>query len=183
MSHDPPRKKSRGVRRLLLSFSCALVWLTALVVPGLYERSFPDREPDISNVAPDESLVVLYAARVPGTHIADHGWFAIREQGEWQRWEVWQRAGGPHRHVRQDLLPAHQDVGDGGRRIIALWRGEIARTFAACITRESPAYRHRHRYLIWPGPNSNTYIAAMLESCGIDQELPWSFYGAWVGWF
>lgn len=163
--------------------------ISALVVPAALERSTPPEEPAFSDVPSSEPLVVLFAAKVPHTRIADHGWFGIREVSDpeevprWHRWEVWQNPGGPHDHVRHDLMSVHADVGAGGKRAVTVWRGEEARRLGACIATHSPSYPERHRYLIWPGPNSNTYITWMLDACGVEHALPWTFYGAWYPLF
>ena len=38
-------------------------------------------------------------------------------------------------------------------------------------------YRYKDRYLPWPGPNSNTFVAWVLRKAGVEFDLPWKALG------
>jgi hypothetical protein len=112
--------------------------------------------------------------------VADHYWFVVFEpDGGCHRWEVWQRANAGGRsigHVHCDLKHPDAGVGGGRARTIAEWRGEPAEKLRAVLARASD-YPHCARYLVWPGPNSNTFIAWVLKQAGIEHSLPWRAVG------
>lgn len=116
-----------------------------------------------------------------------HPWFLTwtPEERVWHRWEVWQDGGGRWDHVHLDTFPAAagSDMGGGPAVVLAGWEGEEAARLARTLARESPLYPHCHRYLAWPGPNSNTYVAAMLREAGLSLDLPASMIGRQWGRF
>ena len=121
----------------------------------------------------------------PLTRVARHAWLAVRREGaaEWERFEVL-GPGGEWGHVHR----SHGDpLGWFGQELAAIrlhgqWRGRRAAAAIACLERESPRYPFRHRYLIWPGPNSNTYVDLMLRRCGLRADLPSTCVGKdWRG--
>ena len=106
--------------------------------------------------------------------LAAHYWFVIEERGERHRWEVWQSpdAGGRSvGHLHCDLKAPEADVGGGPSRLEAEWRGDEARRIAAVLSRCATDYPYCTRYVAWPGPNSNTFVAWVLAQAGIEHRL------------
>jgi hypothetical protein len=139
----------------------------------------------------DDCVVQLRCAPLPLVlrHFALHHWFtrsAPTEAG-WERWEVWQsqnRGGTSWGHVHRDLMAPHSGVGGGPGWVAAEWRGDEARRIAAVLERCSTDYPYPRRYLAWPGPNSNTFIAWVLREAGIADDMDprgigKDFLGAW----
>lgn len=107
--------------------------------------------------------------------IAVHCWFVVfdREAGECHRWEVWQtkNAGGRSiGHVHCDLKLPDAGVGGGPARVAAEWTGEEAKRIRLALVSASE-YPYCHRYRLWPGPNSNTFVAWVLRQAGIGYGL------------
>jgi hypothetical protein len=80
-------------------------------------------------------------------------------------------------HVHCDLKTPDAGVGGGPARLAAEWNGEFALHIHSVLERCNKDYPHRHRYLPWPGPNSNTFVAWVLREAGIDFTLPWKAMG------
>jgi hypothetical protein len=127
--------------------------------------------------------VELRCATVPFIGaIAEHYWFVVFDSrtGDCERWEVWQTkdAGGrSFGHVHCNLKEPGAGVGGGPARISAEWRGEEAAKIQAVLNKTEDLYPHRDRYLPWPGPNSNTFVAWVLREAGIAFALPWKALG------
>jgi hypothetical protein len=112
--------------------------------------------------------------------LAVHYWFVVEDETGRHRWEIWQtrEAGGrSFGHLHCDLKPPEANVGGGPTRVAAEWRGEEARRIAEVLSRCSEEYPFCSRYLAWPGPNSNTFVAWVLEQAGIEQGLGWRALG------
>lgn len=144
-----------------------------LCVAGCADKAAPRREP----FAP-ETTVELRSAPLPGMLglVARHCWFVTRNiaTGERHRWEVWQDAGQcatSWGHVHRDLLHADAGVGGGAYRVEREWRGDEALRLAAALE-SSPSYPYRDTYRAWPGPNSNTYVAWVLDEAHVGADLP-----------
>jgi hypothetical protein len=157
-------------------------WLALCLIGEAYSRRYPVTfapRPE----RPAEPMVQLRGATLPpglGT-IAIHHWLLAfdPEEGRWHRWELWQDAdagGTSWGHVHRDLLYPDSGTGGGPYRVFAEWRGEPARRILTALS-QSPNYPHRHRYLAWPGPNSNTYIAWVLR----EAQVPVHFHPMAVG--
>ena len=108
-----------------------------------------------------------------------HYWFVVSDTDGSHRWEVWQtkNAGGwSIGHVHRDLKPPDAGVGGGPARLGAEWTGFEAAAIRAVLQNVSE-YPHRERYLVWPGPNSNTFAAWVLRRAGIRHRLGWMALG------
>ena len=114
--------------------------------------------------------------------IALHYWLVVLDEssGECHRWEVWQskNAGGRGAgHVHCDLKAPDAAVGGGPSRVAVEWRGDAAMRIASILNQSRDSYPYRERYLPWPGPNSNTFVAWVLEQAGIERVLDWKAFG------
>jgi hypothetical protein len=67
-------------------------------------------------------------------------------------------------------------VGGGRSRVAAAWTGEEAKRIASVLARPE-IYPQRQRYRYWPGPNSNSFVAWVLERAGIQYALHWRGIG------
>lgn len=119
---------------------------------------------------------------------AVHYWFTVLDpkSGECDRWEIWQskEAGGASvGHLHCNLKEPDAGVGGGPAHVHAEWRGEEAAKLAEVLKSSEAHYPHVHRYLPWPGPNSNTFAAWVLERAGLEMELPWRAIGKDYSWF
>ena len=113
--------------------------------------------------------------------LAAHYWFVVEDAGERHRWEVWQSANAGGRsagHLHCDLKPPEANVGGGPTRLAAEWRGEEARRIAEVLARCAQEYPFCEKYFAWPGPNSNTFVAWVLERAGVKQRLGWRAFGS-----
>ena len=102
-----------------------------------------------------------------------HYWFVVSDETGRHRWEVWQtkNAGGScFGHVHCDLKRPEDGVGGGPSRVSKVWEGEAARRIAA-ILKDAASYPYCERYRLWPGPNSNTFVAWVLREAGVGEPL------------
>ena len=123
------------------------------------------------------AVVALFSAPVPRIGlIARHSWLVVRAPGEsgWERWDLFENISGPLglvSRVAVDAAGASGDMGNGASTIEWVVEGERAAAFVACLRREGPRYPARERYTAWPGPNSNSFIDAMLRDCGLARPM------------
>jgi hypothetical protein len=113
--------------------------------------------------------------------IAVHYWLVVIDEatGETHRWEVWQtrNAGGSSiGHVHCDLKTPEDGVGGGPSRVVCEWRGKEAQAIDA-VLQQAAHYPYCSRYFLWPGPNSNTFVAWVLKTAGINHRLGWRGLG------
>jgi hypothetical protein len=120
----------------------------------------------------------LRAARIPIIgRIAHHHWLVVMDGGGPVRWEVWQRrdvGGVSWGHLHRDLMEFDRGVGNGSSWIVQVWRDEQAVAIADRLAIAPAVYPWRHRYLAWPGPNSNTFAQWAL---GEAEVLGWQGLG------
>jgi hypothetical protein len=153
-----------------------LAWLALALAGEAYSRMRPTAWM-ARTATSDEVVVQLRCATVPGELglLGVHYWFAVfdPETQRWHRWEVWQQAdarGTSWGHVHEDLMGVDANVGGGPVQVRAEWHGAEARALADVVACSSE-YPDRGRYLAWPGPNSNTYIAWVLRRAGVAADL------------
>jgi hypothetical protein len=143
-------------------------WLLLCIIGEGHSRICPKEYIHISSV-PTEHVVQLRYATLPSVLrvVSIHYWFVTfePETGQWHRWEVWQEPdvrGTSWRYVHKDLMPPASGVGGGSSVVAKEWRGETAREIIS-ILNTSSIYPDRNIYRVWPGPNSNTYVAWVLR--------------------
>lgn len=122
----------------------------------------------------DQAVARVYGAPIPYLKtIAIHSWFVIKaaDEREFERWEVWQNAGGPYGHVRRNLMSPERDVGAGGVFVIAERIGDEAASIVDFIRNRSPDYPCRNHYFVL-GNNSNTYPQWVFDQTGWNVVLP-----------
>ena len=127
--------------------------------------------PDVSDPA-DFVTVELWYAPLPRplSPFAWHHWFVVRHGESAERWEVWQRqnAGGESTgYIHKNLKRPESGVGGGPSVLLFTWRGAEAENIERILERSWTNYPHRLRYLAFPGPNSNTYVAWILRRAGL----------------
>ncbi|MBC6453161.1 MAG: DUF3750 domain-containing protein [Hormoscilla sp. SP5CHS1] len=156
--------------------------------------------------------VHLRAAPIPSIgFLALHLYFVVSsgQHSKWERWEVWQhknvfsrrnlprkkankisdyRAINPRQeaygHLHFNLMHPLSGVGGGPSFMVQRWSGEAAEKFIAAIHKHAENYISRNRYLVWLGPNSNTYIARIINYAGVHASLPGTAIGKdWEGIF
>jgi len=112
-----------------------------------------------------EARVLIMSGRTRGWKgaVAVHSWVVVKREKErtWRRYDVagW---GNP---VRLNWWPPDLWFGEAGE-VIADVKGEEAQALIPRIEATIRAYPYSHEgdYRIWPGPNSNTFVAAVLRA-------------------
>jgi len=126
----------------------------------------------------NETIVAVLTGTLPApmNDIARHPWFAVRRAGatEWRVYEV------PYLGTETDPFRDHTPYGDP--ILHHVWRGAEADRAAACLEAKAQAWIDSHPYRFYPGPNSNTFGAAMLRACKLHASLPATAIGKdWHG--
>lgn len=158
-------------RRLLL---CCLGLLVALPLLGqaaavaTQERgSWAARRWDSAGLAPDpaavsQAVVQVYAARVWGWRgvFAVHSWLAVKPEAasHFTRYEVIGWGGDVVRVSNGGRPPDGYWAGNQPERLLDIRGAEAARLIPQ-IEKAVADYPGRDRYIMWPGPNSNSFVA------------------------
>lgn len=154
------------------------LWLCGLAACVILPRplTLPDRS---------EATVALLTGALcpPLDEIARHPWFAVRKKGETE-WQIYEVGGGG-----TEADPFHQHGCFTDPILHGLWRGAEAERAAACIAVAGPEQQARieRDYILYPGPNSNTFGDAILRACHLHASLPATSVGkdwhlAFAGW-
>jgi hypothetical protein len=130
---------------------------------GQWDRTVTTRMPDAASYP--EARVMVMAGRTRGWKgaIAVHSWIVIKRENDaaWRRYDVagW---GNP---VRLNWWPPDLWFGDYGT-VIADIKGAEAQALIPRIEAAIKGYRYANAgdYVIWPGPNSNTFVANVLRA-------------------
>ena len=121
-------------------------------------------------LAPDpavhkEAVVQVYAGRTFGWRgaFAVHTWLAAKPKGaaDYTRYEVigwYARAGHSAVSISEARAPDAEWYGNAPRLLRDL-RGEDAEAVIAKLPQAVASYPYAMQYSVWPGPNSNTFIA------------------------
>lgn len=110
------------------------------------------------------AIVQVYAARTWGWKgaFAVHSWIAFKPEGarEYDRYDVvgWGVGHGAPA-VRRNLRPPDGRWAGSDPMLVAELRGEAAARAIPKLRDAIARYPFRHRYVTWPGPNSNTFVA------------------------
>lgn len=120
-----------------------------------------------------EAVARVYAAPIAPSEI-EHTWFVVKraEEVDPTRWEVFVYPGGIYGYVFADLYAPEADLGAGGTHVVAEVRGPEAEPLIDCIEDAAANYPCRDYYVLYPGPNSDSFTQWVLDRCGWDVELP-----------
>lgn len=122
--------------------------------------------------------VELWAAKLPVLgRIAWHHWLIVDRTDCYDRWEVWQTKGltkNSWGYLYRNLGARSAGVGNGEGWRIESWGGDEANYLAGRIETSPTAYPWRNRYVVVPGPNSNTYVQWVLREV---HQLGWHGIG------
>lgn len=171
-SQKPRRSWSKVILLTFLMLFIAPVALRALLF-SFEDRPRSFRDADWSSVgqlaqAKDfpEARVLVMAGQTGGWKgvLSLHSWIVIKDENEprWNRYDVvgW---GNPVRN--NGWAPDGRWYGSSPR-VVADIRGEEAKRIIPKIRAAIADYRFRNAgdYRIWPGPNSNSFVAAVLRA-------------------
>lgn len=124
---------------------------------------------DSAHIAPDahitsEAIVQVYAARAFNWRgfFSVHCWVSVKPKNA-QEWTVYQIVGW-YRYYQQPVLrvevssPDRYWYGNKPELLVDI-RGEKAEAAIPKVQHYTDVYPYKEKYVIWPGPNSNSYIA------------------------
>ncbi len=130
----------------------------------------------------DIDMVVVKSVRIPDSEpwysrFASHTWIEVHQKGEteWQRIEAntSPRIENIHPSIANHNVRWGRDV-----EIIAVFLLEDAATMIPPILSSAKHHAEGFEYRAYPGPNSNTYVARILDDIpGMDVELPHNAVG------
>lgn len=185
-------KSRRSIRFILAAFLVliAMPLLASGVSVATAERKhWSTSRWDSAGLAPDplavkDAVVQVYAARVWGWRgaFAVHTWLVVKPAGvpAFTRYEVvgW---GGSAVRISQ-RTPDGYWAGNPPELLHDL-RGPEAAAAIPLLISAAERYPHRDGYVIWPGPNSNSFIAYLArEVPELGLELPPTAVGKdWIG--
>ncbi|EAU42211.1 hypothetical protein FP2506_05216 [Fulvimarina pelagi HTCC2506] len=155
---------------VLLVFALPSTLSAALWWVGDNPRSWREADWSSARVLPvasesPEPAVYVMAARTGGLKgaVSEHSWLVLKDAGasRYERWDVvgW---GNP---VRQNAYDADGRWYSNVPRIVAEVHGEEASQLIPKLRAAISEYRFSNRgdYTIFPGPNSNTFVATVLR--------------------
>lgn len=172
---EQPRRRRRHARRLMLSV-LALFLLPALASAALFAynggpRSWRDYDGSARSSLPaasthPEARVLVLAGRTRGWKgaVALHSWIVIKpaKGASWRRYDVVGWGGTP---VRTNYWGPDIWFGERPQVVLDL-KGDAAEKLIPRIEAAIKDYRYASDgdYRMWPGPNSNTFIATVLRA-------------------
>ena len=133
------------------------------------DKHWSTAETGSANIAPHpsavkEAVVQVYAARTWGARgsVAVHTWIAVKPTNA-DTYTVYQKIGWRMRYAGTAIV-IRADVPDrhwyGNRpQLLAHVQGEGVDEIINKIHHAALSYPHSHEYRVWPGPNSNSFIA------------------------
>jgi hypothetical protein len=138
------------------------------------------------------AMIRIYSARTGRWKgvLATHSWIVLKEEGA-DRYERWDKVGWGQPVRRNNYAPDGRWYGNDPR-VVREVRGEQARRLIPKIRAGIAAYAYSSQgdYRVWPGPNSNTFIAAVLADIpelaatlpptAIGKDFPHD--GRWLSW-
>lgn len=138
------------------------------------------------------AMIRIYSARTGRWKgvFATHSWIVLKEEGA-DRYERWDKVGWGQPVRRNNYAPDGRWYGNNPR-VVHEVRGAEAAQLIPKIRAGIAAYSFSSQgdYRVWPGPNSNTFIASVLSAVpelaatlpptAIGKDYPHD--GSWIGW-
>lgn len=184
MDRHMPTSPLRNILRHLTLILLTLLLLTLLLLTGPLwvwqfgelerERHWSAASSEIQGLPEakaelDETVVQVYGARAYRWRgaFADHTWIAIKKAGEeaFTRYEVigWRYFRGME--VIRSTVGAPDRAWFGNPpRLFGEQRGQAAEVLVGKVESAIWSYPYADFYRVWPGPNSNTFVAHVLRS-------------------
>ena len=178
----------------MIVFAILAIGPIYLIVSGdRMNTSWSTARSDSAGIAPNpaevrESIIQIYAARVWGWRgaVAVHTWISVKPENA-AEWTVYQVIGWRARYGHSPLI-IRTDVPDrhwygNPPELLTELRGEGVDEIITQVHKASLAYPFAHEYRMWPGPNSNTYIAWVARQVpALRLDLPPTAIGKdWLG--
>lgn len=166
------RRLLRALLMLLLLLALLLLGPIGVLASGTLDLSTPWHQSDRSSTgqAPDpaaepQAVVQVYGARTVRWRGAFgiHPWVAVKRAGA-PAYTTWQIVGWRARHGGDALAEGRTGTPDthwyGARpELLAEHRGPAAEAMIDRLEAAVERYPWRQHYRLWPGPNSNTFVA------------------------
>ncbi len=161
---------------ILLGLALLLGGPTALAVTRASEQvHWSQTRWDSAGLAPDparhrEAIVHIYAARSWGWKgaFSVHSWVVFKPEGArgYERYDVvgWGVGSGGRAAVRRNIRTVDGYWAGNRPEVIGELRGEAAARAIPKLRQAIDAYSYSQDYRIWPGPNSNTFVASLLRA-------------------
>ena len=160
----------RSLALALIAVTALPIMMSAAAVLGGERNHWSRARWDSAGIAPDprqtpEPIVQIYAARTYGWRgiFAVHPWIATKraQADHWARYDVtgWAIRRGGSTSVRSgDGVPDGYWAGNAPELLLDL-RGPGAEAVIDKIERAVASYPDSASYTMWPGPNSNSFVA------------------------
>ena len=160
-----------GILALLLLLLAGPFAVATLMRPGAIDWRTANRQP--TNILPDpattpEPVVAILAARAWGWRGAFslHTWIVLKDRDApaYDRFEVvgWGVQTGQQAVRRNMRLPDAAWAGNPPE-IVRLFQGDAAAAAIPKLLDAIQAYPYPRSYVIWPGPNSNSFVAYLVR--------------------
>jgi hypothetical protein len=143
----------------------------ALLFGGIdFDTHWSEASLDSAGIAPDpsntpEAVVQVYAARAYNWRGAfgSHSWISVKPQGS-EHYTVYQLVGWRLRYASSAISIRKGGAADflwfnAEPMLLVDHRGSAAQTMIPLIEQAVKSYPYPDRYRVWPGPNSNTFVA------------------------
>ena len=172
------------LRKLFLVFA-AVYLLPALASAGLWylkerPQSWHDAAWSSSGIRADaaaspQAAIYVFSATTGGMKgaVASHAWIVTKDEGA-STYNRYEKVGWG-KPIRRNAYPADGRWYSNEPRIVVAVRGEEAKRLIPKIEKAIEAYPYSSpgAYRLWPGPNSNTFVAHVLRSVSeLDAVLP-----------
>lgn len=172
------------LRKLFLVFAVVYL-LPALASAGLWylkerPQSWHDADWSSSGILADaaaspQAAIYVFSATTGGMKgaVASHAWIVTKDEGA-STYNHYEKVGWG-KPIRRNAYPADGRWYSNEPRIVVAVRGEEAKRLIPKIEKAIEAYPYSSpgAYRLWPGPNSNTFVAHVLRSVPeLDAVLP-----------
>ena len=163
------------LRRLFLAFAIIYL-LPALASAGLWyfkerPQSWRDADWSSAGILPDaasskEAAIYIFSATTGGMKgaVASHAWIVTKDEGapSYTRYEKV----GWGKPIRKNAYRADGRWYSNEPQMVVAIKGEAAKRLIPKVEQATAAYPYSSpgAYRLWPGPNSNTFVAHVLRS-------------------
>lgn len=165
----------KATRRILLVGLCAVLlfglpqMLSVAAGNSSEATSWSSARRDASGLSPapethKEAIIQVFGARTWGWrgNFAIHTWISMKREGanSYDRYEVigWRARHGGNALVKSRGAPDNHWFGNAPE-VLATVKGPAAEKLMNRIEAAIESYPHKYDYRVWPGPNSNSFIA------------------------